>query len=146
MIINPLILSGKIHKSEKPFHLIVMYACSPCRMEMPQIISAFSESDSVEVYFVSSDDWLEIPKLKDFCNIQLFYQQSYILDIVKYKHKNHLMLGQKERFTQFTESICKSCTIEGGFPSYILFNNKMEVLYCNSGIGNSLSEIINLVK
>ncbi len=141
-------LAERIAISEKQNHLIVMYAlwCKPCQEKMPIILQKFSDSDDVELYFVSSDDWLEIPRIKSYWKTKSYEKPTYILDIFAYEHKEKLMRGQKERFNTFVETIIGNDDFIGGFPMFILLDKNMNVKYQKTGADIDFQRLNELIK
>lgn len=116
-----------VAQSNNDYHLLVLYAdwCKPCLEKMESIRSLASENRNVNFYYLSADKSRRIPVIADYMRRKGMVTPTFILS-KEYKR------NVKKRFTRFREEICSDCEDIGGFPSFILFDKEMNVLFKNT--------------
>ncbi len=146
-VVNATELLSIIKKKASRFSLIVLYAtwCSPCRKNIPQILSYMDKKPEIAVFFVSSSDWIEINNIREYWKSKNFYGTTYILDIYNDRYKNRLMIGEKKRAERMLNELCPDCGEEiGGYPTYLLFNNEYRIVLKETG-GNIINKIDSIL-
>ncbi len=145
LIIDKNILENLILISQKKYFLIVMYAiwCKPCVSEMPSLLQYYANTKKLQIYFVSSDDWININRIKQYWQERDFFEDTFIIDLYRYGHVNHLMLGEKKRFIGFVNDICLNCKDIGGYPSFILLDKHKNILFKHTGAINNFNKVFN---
>lgn len=116
-----------VTQSEKDYHLLILYAdwCQPCLEKMERIRSLASENRNVNFYYLSADKSRRIPVIADYMRRKGMVTPTFILS-KDYKR------NVKKRFTRFREEICSDCEDILGFPSFILFDKEMNMLFKNT--------------
>jgi len=134
------ILFDLINKSNKDFHLILIYTdwCEPCTPELHRIDSAFSSISNMEIYYIYPDKISYKELVVKYLRKNGIDSRTFILSD---KYKGNV----KKRFVRFRDEICENCDEILGFPSVVLLNKEYEVVYKHTG-KNDLSEIIEIIR
>ena len=125
--LNDDILKELISYSKNEYHLLVLYAdwCKPCLEKMDSLRLLGSDYNQVSFYFFSADKHRRVPVIADYMRRKNIYTPTFILSEV-YKR------NVKRRFIRFREQVCPDCDEILGFPSFILFDKEMNVLFKNT--------------
>lgn len=117
-----------LSNSNKEYHLVVLFAewCKPCTESIPVIDSITSEFQNLICYYVYPDTEKNIKFLKKYLNDQSIIRKVYFLDDT---YKGNV----KKRFIAFKNQICTDCENNVGFPTVILMNKNMKVLFKATG-------------
>lgn len=110
--------------SEKDYHLLILYAdwCKPCIEKMKDIQLMGDKYRDVNFYYFSADKNRRIPVIADYLRKNDILSPTFILS-EDYKR------NVKKRFTRFRDQLCSDCEDILGFPSFILFDKQMNVLF-----------------
>jgi thiol-disulfide isomerase/thioredoxin len=113
-----------IAQSEKDHHLLVLYAdwCKPCIEKMDSIRFMESKYKNVNFYYFSADKSRRIPVMAAYLRKNNILTPTFILSEA-YKR------NVKKRFTRFRDEVCFDCGDILGFPSFMLFDKEMNVLF-----------------
>ncbi|MDZ7777693.1 MAG: thioredoxin family protein [Bacteroidales bacterium] len=125
-----------IAQSEKDYHLLVLYAdwCKPCIEKMDSIRFMELKNKNVNFYYFSADKSRRIPVIADYLRKNDILTPTFILS-EEYKR------NVKRRFTRFRDQICSNCEDILGFPSFILFDKQMNVLFKKYGRNDGIREL-----
>jgi thiol-disulfide isomerase/thioredoxin len=124
-----------IISSDKDYHLVVFFAewCKPCREKLPIIEHIAGEFHNLACYYIYPDTYKNIKFLRKYLNNQPSISKIYILSNI---YKGNV----KKRFISFRDQICKECELNLGFPTVILLDKHMTVLYKSTG---SIEELMD---
>ncbi|MBW7844018.1 MAG: thioredoxin family protein [Ignavibacterium sp.] len=117
-----------LSNSNKEYHLVVLFAewCKPCTEIIPVIDSITSEFQNLICYYVYPDTEKNIKFLNKYLNNQFIIRKVYFLD-------NTYKGNVKKRFIAFKNQVCTDCENNVGFPTVILMNKNMKVLFKATG-------------
>lgn len=137
-------LKSLIKQSEKKYFLLVSYTfwCPSSKSVFDSIVN--SKFTNTQLVLFTPDDWYYLPNYKRFLKMKQVYFPTYILDIYNYGFG----YNPHKRFDKFKIEISNKLEDIGGFPSYILVDKDLNLIYQKSG-GNFidlLKEINNLTK
>ncbi len=117
-----------LSNSSTEYHLVVLFVdwCKPCTEKIPIIDSITSEFQNIICYYVYPDKEKYVKFLNKYLHNQSIITKAYILD-------NTYKGNVKKRFITFREQICSDCKDNIGFPTIILMDKNMKVLYKATG-------------
>lgn len=117
-----------LSNSSTEYHLVVLFVdwCKPCTEKIPIIDSITSEFQNIICYYVYPDKEKYVKFLNKYLYNQSIITKAYILD-------NTYKGNVKKRFITFREQICSDCKDNIGFPTIILMDKNMKVLYKATG-------------
>ena len=126
--LNFQILKELIKYSNKEYHLIVLFVdwCKPSRERIPMIDSVTSGFQNLFVYYVYPDREKNLKFLKRYLRNQSIIRKAYVLD-------NTYKGNVARRFIAFRNQICADCENYLGFPTVILMDKSMKVLFKATG-------------
>lgn len=126
--LNLQIFTELLSNSSTEYHLVVFFAewCKPCTESIPIIDSITSEFQNINCYYVYPDTEKNVKFLNKYLLNQSIITKAYILD-------NNYKGNVKKRFITFKEQICSDCSNNVGFPTIILMNKSMQILYSATG-------------
>lgn len=135
--LNQQIFKELIKNSNSDYHLVVFYAewCKPCTEKMPIINSIASEFENLTSYYIYTDTEKNLKFLRKYLLSQSFITKTYVLD-------NTYKGNVKRRFKSFRDQICSECENNIGFPTVILLDKNMKVLYNETGDITKLRDIL----
>ncbi len=134
---NIQIFKELIVNSGKDYHLVIFFTewCQPCTEKLPQIKNITEEFHNLTCYYVYSDTEKNIKFLRKYLHDHALFSKIYILD-------NSYTGNVKKRFKRFRNQICNECESNIGFPTLILLDRNMNVLYKSTGSIEELKEIL----
>ncbi len=126
--LNLQIFKELLSNSSTEYHLVVLFAewCKPCTESIPIIDSISSEFQNIICYYVYPDTEKNVKFLNKYLHNQSIITKAYILD-------NTYKGNVKRRFITFKEQICTDCKNNVGFPTIILMDKNMKILYRATG-------------
>ncbi len=134
-------LKSLIKQSEKNYFLLVSYTfwCPSSKSVFDSIVN--SKFTNTQLVLFTPDDWYYLPNYKRFLKKKQVYFPTYILDIYKYGFG----YNPHKRFDKFKNEISNKLEDIGGFPSYILIDKDLKLIYQKSG-GNFIDLLTELTK
>ncbi|HAL65098.1 MAG TPA: hypothetical protein DCP10_05985 [Bacteroidales bacterium] len=126
--LNLQIFKELLSNSSTEYHLVVLFVewCKPCTERIPIIDSITSEFQNITCYYVYPDKEKDVKFLNKYLHNQSIITKAYILD-------NTWVGNVQRRFITFRDQICSDCKNNEGFPTIILMDKNMKVLYRATG-------------
>ncbi len=123
----------------RKINIIVSYTywCPSANYSFDEFASLEKDTNNTLVFF-TADDWFYISEYKQYLTYKKFRSPTFILDINVYGKQ----FNPHPKYKKFFKQICTSCDTIGGFPSYIILDNELNLLYAKSGRLDSISRVI----
>ncbi len=119
-----------LNKDTTNYKLLIFftYWCPNSAEFFPTFISEIQDS-CLTTFFISPDDWIYKKRYETYINNFNLKRNIYLLDVYQYGEKRnpHYRMGK------FISEICTDCSEIKGFPSFIMFNPKNEIIYKKVG-------------
>ena len=106
----------------------VTFWCPNSEKYLPIFIQQ-TDSLHVRIFYISPDDWVYKNEYISFISKFNIKSNVYLLDVYKYGEKRN----PHYRMHKFISQVCDKCGEIKGFPSFIILNNKNEIIYKNFG-------------
>jgi len=134
--IDAVTLKNYLAKSNRKYNLIVSYTywCPTANYSFNDFASLSLDSN-INLIFFTADDWFYLENYKTYLKNKNYYKPTFILDIQRYGTKFNPHPKYKKFFREITETDINI----GGFPSYILLDSNLSLIYSKSGIIDSLT-------
>ncbi len=134
-------LLSVITKDTTCYKILVFFTfwCPSSEEYLPIFIEK-TKNTKVKIFYISPDDWVYKPQYMEYKSKLHINANFYLLDAYQYgkKRNPHYRMGK------FISEICSNCQNIKGFPSFMVFNGKNEIIYKN--VGSISDKVIEEIK
>ncbi|NOX48773.1 MAG: thioredoxin family protein [Chlorobi bacterium] len=135
--LNDSLFKEILFSSDIEYHLILFYVdwCKPCSESMP-IIKGFAEKfEDINIYYIYPDRKKNLNILSRYLNENGIFVPTFILDDM---YKGNV----KKRFVKFRNQICDDCNEILGFPSVLVLDDSLRIIYRKTGDLKTLDKLL----
>lgn len=126
--LNDSTLFNLMRNSNYACHLVVIYVdwCGACADKIPILLTLIRKHEFMGTFFVFAD---QLKYEKPLSRFIVKNEMTFPTYILSREYKGNV----KKRFIKFRNQICSDCDNNLGFPTLLLFNDRMEVVYKKTG-------------
>lgn len=129
--INSSELRYLLNSNSSNYKLIIFFTnwCPNSSESVPALVNVLSNTDELDIYLVSPDDWVRKENYLRYMNKHRLNFNIYLLDVFSYGEKR----SPHYRMKKFINEICLDCDDIRGFPSFILYDQNNFIIFKHTG-------------